>query len=189
LAVRPRSRPILSVWALISFIASFVVARAFTTLNPTIVVETGGFHIHHFWYGIAMLAIGGWIGISYESERTNRVAAIIFGAGGGLIGDEVGLLLTFRDYWTDLTYTLVITFLAVASFLILLVRYYKTVIQEFSAFSHRTASFYLGVFLGAVSIWFFLATENVIVMAVSGSLAIVACAVVVAYFVQRILKC
>lgn len=135
-----------------------------------------------------MLAIGGWIGISYETERTNRVAAIIFGAGGGLIGDEAGLLLTFGDYWTDLTYTLIIMFLAVASILILLIRYWKTVIKEFSEFSHRTASFYFGVFLLAVSIWFILITENIIVMAVSGALTATACMIIAAYFVQRIRK-
>jgi hypothetical protein len=50
--------------------------------------------------GIALLAIGGWLGISYDDKETNRVASILYGAGGGLIVDEVGLLLTFNNYWT-----------------------------------------------------------------------------------------
>lgn len=183
-----KSRPILSVWALLSFIGSFVAARAFTTLYSAIVVETGGLHIHHFWYGIAMLAIGGWIGISYETERTNRIAAMIFGAGGGLIGDEVGLLLTFGDYWNDLTYTLVIMFLAIVSILILLVRYSKTVLKEFSQFSRRAAGFYFGVFLAAVSVWFILITDDVLIMDVSSFLALVGFAIVLAYLVQRLIR-
>jgi hypothetical protein len=43
-----------------------------------------------------MLAVGGWLGISYNNPRVDRVAAIIFGAGGGLIGDEAEILLTFK---------------------------------------------------------------------------------------------
>jgi hypothetical protein len=59
---------------------------------------TSGIHIHHFWFGIALVAVGGWLGISYNDEETSRVASILFGAGGGLIVDEVGLLLTFGNY-------------------------------------------------------------------------------------------
>jgi hypothetical protein len=68
------------------------VARSFTTLYPETHLLGGGFHIHHFWYGLSMPAVGGWLGISYDHERISRAAAISFGAGGGLIGDEVGLL-------------------------------------------------------------------------------------------------
>lgn len=107
---RSELRPNLSVLALLSFIAAFLIARAFTTLYPNVVLVSGGFHIHHFWFGLAMMAIGGWLGITYRDERADRLAAILFGAGGGLIGDEVGLLLTFGDYRTGLTYTLVVTF-------------------------------------------------------------------------------
>src|SRR5512136_3116855 len=114
---RIEERPNLSLLALISFIVSFAVARIFTTLKPDTVLTGGGYHIHHFWYGLLMVVIGGWLGISYRSERVDRVAAIIFGAGGGIIGDEVGLLLTLGDYWTEATYTLIVIFLAVASML------------------------------------------------------------------------
>ena len=33
-----------------------------------------GVHIHHFWYGLALIATGGWLGISYEGEHIHRVA-------------------------------------------------------------------------------------------------------------------
>lgn len=70
---KPASRANLSVLALISFLASFVIARAFTTINPDVVLRGGGFHIHHYFYGIIMLAIGGWLGISYNEERVARL--------------------------------------------------------------------------------------------------------------------
>ena len=77
---------------------SFVMARLFTILNPNVVLVGGNFHIHHFWYGLALLSVGEWLGISYSGEEVDRLAAVLFGAGGGLIGDEIKLLLTFGDY-------------------------------------------------------------------------------------------
>jgi hypothetical protein len=181
-----QEKPNLSILAMISFIASFIVTRIFTTLNPNTVLISSDYHIHHFWYGIAMLAIGGWIGISVENERLNRVAAILFGAGGGLIGDEVGLLLTFGNYWTEITYTFVIIFLTFASMLILLNKYYKLIRTEFTQFLRSNASLYFGVFLAAVSIAFILETDNATIITVSSALTIAACFIILAYFVQRI---
>jgi len=181
-----KEKPNLSMLAMISFIASFIVTRIFTTLNPNTVLISSDYHIHHFWYGIAMLAIGGWIGISVENERLNRVAAILFGAGGGLIGDEVGLLLTFGNYWTEITYTFVIIFLTFASMLILLNKYHKLIRTEFTQFLRSNASLYFGVFLAAVSIAFILETDNATIITVSSALTIAACFIILAYFVQRI---
>jgi hypothetical protein len=135
-----------------------------------------------------MLAIGGWLGISYESERIIRLAAILFGAGGGLIGDEVGLLLTLEseNYWAGITYTIIIIFLAFASILILLVRYSRLIRMEFTQFLRSNASLYFGVFLAAVSVAFILETENIIVITVSSMLTLAACLIILAYFVQKI---
>lgn len=179
-------KPGYSVLALTSFIASFVIARTFTTLSPNTVIITGGIHVHHFWYGLIMLAIGGWLGISYADERIDRMAAVLFGAGGGIIGDEVGLLLTFGDYWTGLTYTVIIAFLAIMSILTLLIRYQKTILTELGHFAKRGASLYVGVFVVAISVAFIMETENSLVVAVSVALAAVGIAIIVAYFVQRI---
>jgi len=181
-----KEKPNLSILAMISFIASFIVTRIFTTLNPNTVLISSDYHIHHFWYGIAMLAIGGWIGISVENERLNRVAAILFGAGGGLIGDEVGLLLTFGNYWTEITYTFVIIFLTFASMLILLNKYYKLIRTEFTQFLRSNASLYISVFIATVSIAFILETDNTTIITVSSALTIAACFIILAYFVQRI---
>jgi hypothetical protein len=187
---RVKTKPNLSILALISFLGSFGIARTFTTFYPDTVLVGGGFHIHHFWYGLAMLAIGGWLGISVENERVNRVSAILFGAGGGLIGDEVGLLLTLESesYWTEITYTSVILFLAFISMLILLNKYSKIIRTEFTEFVSSNASLYFGVFLTAVSIAFILETDNWIVIAISSVSTIVAWIIILAYFIQLIMK-
>ncbi|OGD48169.1 hypothetical protein A3K79_05725 [Candidatus Bathyarchaeota archaeon RBG_13_46_16b] len=178
-----RERPNLSVLALVSFLASFMVARIFTTLSPSTVFISGGYHIHHYWYGLIILAIGGWLGISYENERINRVAAILFGAGGGIIGDEAGLLLT-SEYWTGITFTLLIIFLAFASILILLFRFSRIILNEFSQFFHSQTSFYLGVFLATISVAFILETNDIAVMIASIVLTMIGLTIILSYFIH-----
>jgi len=180
-----KERPNLSVLALVSFLASFMVARIFTTLSPSTVLISGGYHIHHYWYGLIILAIGGWLGISYENERINRVAAILFGAGGGIIGDEVGLLLT-SEYWTGITFTFLMIFLAFASILILLFRFSRIILNEFSQFFRRQTSFYLGVFLATISVAFILETNDIAVMIASIVLTMIGLTIILLYFIHRL---
>jgi len=179
-----KERPNLSVLALVSFLASFMVARIFTTLSPNTVLISEGYHIHHYWYGLIILAIGGWLGISYENERINRVAAILFGAGGGIIGDEVGLLLT-SEYWTGITFTFLTIFLAFASILILLFRFSRIILNEFSQFFRSQTSLYLGVFLTTISVAFILETNDIAVMIASIVLTMIGLTIILLYFIHR----
>lgn len=182
-----KEKPSLSILALVSFTVSFIIARAFTTIYPnTILLVGGGYHIHHFWYGLAMLAIGGWLGISLDNPRINQVAAIIYGAGGGLVGDEIGLLLTLNDYWTNVTYTFIIIFLAFVSILILLFRFHDAILAELVQFTRTAASLYFAIFVAVVSLAFILETDNILIMTVSSGLTIMAVVVILAYFIQRI---
>lgn len=137
-----------------------------------------------------MLAIGGWLGISVENERINRIAAILFGAGGGLIGDQVGILLTLsaHAYWADFTYTLVITFLTFAFMLLLFIRYNKIIRTEFTEFLRSNAGLYFGVFLEVISIAVIFKTDDIMIMTVSGFLAIIAWIIIVAYLIQQFRK-
>jgi hypothetical protein len=67
------------------------------------------------------------VGIVYNDERIGRICAIVFGVGAGFIGDEVGLLLTFGDYYSELTTDF---FVAAISFILLFtlfVRYRKQI--------------------------------------------------------------
>jgi hypothetical protein len=182
-----KPRPNLSVLALVSFTLSFIIARTFAILNPSIVLTSGDYHIHHFWYGIALLATGGWLGISYHSEKIDSLAAILFGAGGGLIGDEVGLLLTLTSYayWAETTYTFIIIFLALASVLILVNKYRRLILTEFTQFLLSNASLYFGVFLAVISITFILSTDSTMFITVSSVLTIAACVIILTYFIQR----
>src|SRR5712691_10760063 len=116
-------RPALSFIGLLSFITSFFGSRLFATLNPTIVIQQQGIHFHHFWYGIALMGIAGWLAITWKSDRLDRAYAVMYGLGAGFIGDEVGLLLTLGNYQSELTYDFFMVVIATATILLLVIRY------------------------------------------------------------------
>jgi hypothetical protein len=175
--------PHFSLLAVIFFMASFAVARTFTTLFPsTVVLVGGGIHLHHFWYGLALLAVGGWMGIVNKNERIDQLAAVLYGAGGGLIADEFGLLLTFGNYWSSLTYTAVAMLLAFALLGALLINHAGTIREQFSKLTRNDIGLYLGILLGMVSVAFLLETTNVVVFVVAAILGIIALIVFIVFF-------
>jgi len=175
----------LATLAIVSFILSFIVARTFTSFYPNIVLVSGGLHIHHFWFGIVLLAVGGWLGITYNDKEIDMLAAIFYGVGGGLIVDEVGLLLTFEDYWSGLTWTFMIILLASVFVLILFSRYRKKILEELHDFISSKASLYFGVFLAAVSIAFIAETKHILITAVSAVLTVTAILIILAFLIHR----
>ena len=171
--------------ALVSFALSFIVARVFTYLHPDVVLVSGGIHIHHFWFGLAFLAVGGWLGISYTHKEIDMLAAVIYGVGGGLIADEVGLLLTFGDYYSGLTWTFVLLFVAFVSTLVLLFRYRQGIFEELHEFVGSKASIFIGAFLIAVSVAFLVQTENFLITLISLVLTIVGVLIVLGFLVHK----
>ena len=65
-----------------------------------------GHHIHHFYFGIVLICIAGWFSIVGSEYLTRQHTAILYGAGLGLFMDESGLLLTWGNYYSGLTYLL-----------------------------------------------------------------------------------
>jgi len=178
-SLRGASKPNLSFIMLVFFLASFVVARVFTAFFPSAVLVVEGYHVHHFWYGLALLATGGWLGINYRDDHTERIAAIIFGVGGGLVGDEIGLLVTFGDYYSELTYTFVISLLTFAFMATLFKRHGQTIITELFGFFRQNIDLYVGLFLAFVSSAFLIQSDNTLVIILSGTTFIVALALIV----------
>src|SRR2546426_1486302 len=84
-----------------------------------------------------------------------RNLAIIFGLGAGLIGDEVGLLLTFGDYTSNLTE---IFFVAAIAFIILatlLSKGRRHIAKDVINVSWKERGTQVGIFLAAFSAIFF----------------------------------
>jgi hypothetical protein len=79
---------------MLSFILSFALARLTSLTFPEFNIIWKQYHIHHFYFGIASLAIAGWIALVSNKPRLHTAASILFGSGLGLVTDEIGLLLT-----------------------------------------------------------------------------------------------
>ncbi len=79
-------------------------ARAFVTLiahctQSCPALEFEGFHFHHFYYGLGLLAISiGIMGVG-QDVRTRWDASLVLGIGTGLVFDEMGLILLAAGYW------------------------------------------------------------------------------------------
>lgn len=90
----------------VAFIATFLLLRLLTYgiryhfLPFHNVVAPGGLHIHHFVWGIFMVLVVGFLGITINSPRLHVWLAPLFGIGAALIIDEFALWLNLRDvYW------------------------------------------------------------------------------------------
>jgi len=135
----------------LSFVASFAGARIFTTFFPSTAVVTGGVHLHHFWYGLVMVAVAGWLGIAQIKPNLRRSYAVVFGIGGGLIGDEVGLLLTLGNYYSDLTYFFFLLVVALGAMGILAAGYKHELEDDVRSLEHGERTAYLGVVITGLS--------------------------------------
>lgn len=145
----------LAFYGTVAFVAAFFGARAFATLNPTVVVVRAGIHFHHFWYGLSMVVAAGWTGIALSNAKLGRDLAIVFGLGAGLIGDEVGLLLTFGNYYSSLTE---VFFVGAVAFIILAALFSKArthIEKEVIEIGRKERLTQIGVFVAGFSAVFF----------------------------------
>jgi hypothetical protein len=145
----------LAFYGTVAFVAAFFGSRLFATLNPTVVVVHNGIHFHHFWYGLAMVVSSGWAGIALSNEKLGRDLAIVFGLGAGLIGDEVGLLLTFGDYTSNLTQIFFVGVMAFVIIVTLFSRGRSHIEREVVKISLKERLTQIGVFVAGFSVFFF----------------------------------
>ncbi|MFW5873560.1 MAG: hypothetical protein ACOCZZ_01655 [Bacillota bacterium] len=67
-----------------------------------------GYHIHHLFFGILLICLAGWFAITGSNYFSKRDTALMYGIGMGLFMDEIGLILSWGDYWSSTTYLLVL---------------------------------------------------------------------------------
>jgi hypothetical protein len=101
----PRQRAALLSW--LAFSATFAATRGITLSirsgrGPFRNLSAGGEHLHHYLWGIGMLAGVGAVAVhGQDSRRRHPVVTISYGSGLALIVDEFALLLDLKDvYWT-----------------------------------------------------------------------------------------
>jgi len=92
----------------ISFLIAFTVSRAIIVISgesrPSLELWIGNYHIHHFFIGILLLSISGWISLVCLQKKYKLLGATLYGGGLGLLIDEIGLLLTWGNYWAKQSY-------------------------------------------------------------------------------------
>src|SRR2546430_17159985 len=101
------------------------------------------------------------MGIAWRNESLYRLSAVLYGLGAGFVGDEVGLLLTFNNYQSELTY---LFFVAAISFVIiatLFLRYRAQLKEELLKLSFRERAAMIGVYLTGFSVFFFFLSSGV----------------------------
>jgi len=83
-------------WMLIGFLPTYVIARFIVHSNPSLFLDVGGVHVHHFTYGIFVLSIVGFVAIALPQFKQRRLLAVSYG---------VGLALSFDEFsmWIHLT--------------------------------------------------------------------------------------
>ncbi|HYY92362.1 MAG TPA: hypothetical protein VE955_10270 [Candidatus Dormibacteraeota bacterium] len=155
-----------------AFLLSFFGSRLLAELNPTVVVQSGTIHFHHFWYGLIMMSAAGWLGIAYNNPRLERIYALVFGLGAGLVADEVGLLLTFGDYHSELTTDF---FIGAIGFIIIATEvagYRKVLEKDLIHVSRNERLVHTAVVLVGLSTLFF-ATNLLVLGAVAAGLGLI----------------
>ncbi len=98
-----------------------------------------GYHIHHFYFGIFLIAAAGWIALIESPHFSRRQIAVIYGAGLGLFMDEIGLLLTWGDYHSSLTYVLSLLLAGVFVNLVFFPDFWKETRRQIRANPPRSA--------------------------------------------------
>jgi hypothetical protein len=100
----PSERAALMSW--LGFTTTFAAVRGMTysiraAKGPFRNLSLGGAHLHHYLWGIAMLAGVGAVAVRGDDRsRRHPVVAVTYGAGLALIIDEFALLLDLKDvYW------------------------------------------------------------------------------------------
>jgi hypothetical protein len=92
----------------LGFTGTFATARGITHSiksgkGPFHDVSKGGVHLHHYLWGIAMLAGVGAVAVhGADRHRRHPAVALTYGIGLGLIADEFALLVDLEDvYWSS----------------------------------------------------------------------------------------
>ena len=76
----------------VAFVLTAIGARVFSWFLPTVHWEpVPGMHVHHYVYGIFILAIAGYLAMIFKGDRATSWIALLYGFGIGLTFDEFGM--------------------------------------------------------------------------------------------------
>ena len=90
------------------------------------------------------------------------------------------------NYWTGITYAFLVVFLAFITVSLFFYRYRSLIMQELSGFVRSKLSFYLGIFLFAVSVAFIIQMDNSSVTTVASVIAVIAIILIMIFLLRHL---
>lgn len=81
----------------ITFLLTFTTARVVSYLVPSLGIFIGDFRVHHFTWGIFVLAISGYLALVFDGARAKYFISLFYGFGLGLAFDEFAFWLKLTD--------------------------------------------------------------------------------------------
>ncbi len=84
---------------MLAFILTFISSRIISIIDPTFYLFEidNGVRIHHYAYGIFILAASGYLALVFNSPKATFLVALMHGIGLGLAFDELGMWLKLKD--------------------------------------------------------------------------------------------
>jgi len=120
---------ILAAFLITFFISRLTVYLVINDFLPDLFLTIGNVHIHHFSYGVVILAATGLFLLLARPEagrRQLRLASVVYGIGLGLTFDEFGMWVRLEDnYWIRQSYDAVV----VVTLLLLNIAYFKPLVK------------------------------------------------------------
>ncbi len=99
-----------------------------------------------------MVALAGWLAIvGKRTDRPDRAYALVYVLGLGLIGDGVGLLLTFGNYYSELTSQIFVGAVGLTILGALAIRFGERLRRDFMRMERWEAVGLVGLFLAGFS--------------------------------------
>jgi hypothetical protein len=96
--LKPEKNKIVPFIVFSSFLCTYIVARLFIYLFPSLFLNFHEVHVHHFAYGILIITFAGLYDLIYRPiGRKLYITAALFGIGMALAFDEFGMWLRLKD--------------------------------------------------------------------------------------------
>lgn len=126
-----RKKKEINFWIMYSFLITFILSRFIVYNMPGLFLTIKGVHVHHFAYGILLLAISGYLALNNWHLSKPRSTAILFGVGLALAVDEFGMWIRLEDdYWYRWSYDAMFIVTTLLTSLVYFGTFWKKLIEK-----------------------------------------------------------
>jgi hypothetical protein len=109
--LKPKGGKEIPFLVMVSFLSTFAISRAFLYIFPNFFLQVKTVHVHHFAYGIFLLAIIGYILLTQPRSPSTRLKiSVFYGIALGMAFDEFAMWIQLEDsYWDRTNFDAVVT--------------------------------------------------------------------------------